>query len=443
MTHSLRKDILIERLAAFLAFGALLVVILLPCKPRLWVESLGDFKLVYASTATFLHSGDAYNLDGLGLVFQQNHVVPPASWYGHAPVYPPFTLVLLMPMLLLPMIPAAYVWASLSYLAVALASLRLTRYADAQFGLPLIFRLLIIALMAGSPLINFGLNLANLSVIASCLCIFAVTGPPQQSSRWKATALLGALLLKPHLAIWVVLALLVMPAKREAAPSSRALATQALFFFGALLTLLAAGLAFRHQLVPLLTSYGNMLHLEAAGGSMDPRNHFAIIIPAQITSLASLLGYWTASLRLIATLQVLTLAPLALALLYASFRASLEWRLLVVSGWVAFGFLVTYHRAHDGAILFLLLPWILARLRQRWWDGQAWSVTLLYGLFSIDIPPEFYQRLSAFAPLHALANLLLFRQVALASALLFLSLAILLLRANNLKPEPQNLGEQD
>lgn len=438
--QKLRKEILIERLAAFVAFASLLCVILVPSKPRLWQESLGDFKMVYASAAGLAHSGEAYSFAELTRVFKEGGVVKPESWYGHSPVYPPFTLLALSPLLLLPIVPAAYLWACLGYLAMALAAARLARYAGQFFGVPLGLRLLLIALMAASPLVSFGLDLANVSMVAACLCIFAATSTSSQHTWLHAVELAVALLLKPHLAFWVVLALFLLP-QRLYRSDERVLATKALAIFAALLAPMVAYLLLRHQLFSLLESYARVLRAEAAGGSMDVRDHQAMMIPAQITSLGSLLGYWIDSTRVRVVLQFALLLPLTLCLLWATLRARPEWKTVVIGAWAALGLLVTYHRAHDGTVLFLLLPWTLTRVWRRWYDGPGWTVIVLYALFSIGPTPTFFPWLSSLSHLHTIGQVLLFRQVALAAALLVVALVLILLRAAVLDLDPFFLGD--
>ncbi len=428
MLQGLRRENLIEQLAAFLAFACLMVVNLGPSQPRLWQESLGDFKLVYASAAARAETGDAYSLTELARVHRENGVVVPVSWFGHSPVYPPFTLLTLSPFLALSMVHAAYLWAALSYFAMGFAAYRLARYAARVFGLPLGLRLLLISLIAASPLVSFGLELANASVVAACLCIIAVTATEHQSSWVHACQLTGALLLKPHLALWIVFALLLLPQKMYG-NGERTLALRTFALFTGILLAMAAFLALRHELFPLLRGYVAVLQAEAAGGSMDVRAHQIIIVPAQITSLGLLLGYWIHSLTAIAVVQAVLLLLLICCLLRATLHAPAGWKPIVISAWATLGLSATYHRAHDGSVLFLLLPWLFARIRQRPSDGAAWTVLGLYAIFSVDLPPGFYHLAGTHPHLLPLSAMLLFRQVACAALLLLLTLVYLLLRA--------------
>ena len=434
-----RKENLLVRLAAFLAFASLMVVHLGPSQPRIWQESLGDFKLVYASAAALAETGHAYSFTELARVHRKNGVVVPVSWYGHSPVYPPFTLLALSPFLLLSMVHAAYLWAVLCYLAMAVASYRLAHYAHAVFGLPLAPQLLLISLMAASPLVSFGLELANASVVAAALCIIALTATERQSSWMCATELTCALLLKPHLAFWVVMALLLIP-RRTYGNGEHRLALRTLSIFASVLFAMVVFLALRHEFFSLIRDYVGVLRAEASGGSMDVRAREIMMIPAHITSLGSLLGYWIYSLRVVPVVQFLILIPIAGLLLLATRRAGPHWKPIVLSAWITFGFLVTYHRAHDGTVLFLMLPWIFGRLRQRLADGAAWMVLGLYTIFSVDIPPAFYHWVGVNAHLLPVTEFLMYRQVALATLLLALTLVFLLLRHSGPSPDPTESG---
>ena len=418
----------VEWLVALIAFGAQAMLLLVPSQPRTQQENLGDFKLVYASMAALAQSGQAYNVNALAQVNRDNGVVVPASWYGHSPVYPLFTLLALSPALLLPMVPAAFLWGAISYIAFAAASVRLARYADAHFGLPLWLRVLLICLISASPLVSFGLELANLSVVAACLCIYATTADPERGMWLPAAALVGALILKPHLAFWVVLGLALLP-RRTPSGNERGIAVRGIGLFSVSLIFTAVYLGAKHQLFTLLKDYVAMLRAEASSGRMNVHTRGIIMIPAQVTSLGSLLGYSPISDGALLWIQVILLLPLFLWLVRLSISMDSDRKSILISAWILFGLLVTYHSAHDGVALFLMLPWVLERLWRRWNDGAAWTVLVLYAFFSIDVPPVSYHWMSEFPPLHAIAIFLMFRQVALATLLLALTLTFILTQA--------------
>jgi hypothetical protein len=104
------------------------------------------------------------------------------------------------------------------------------------------------------------------------------------------------------------------------------------------------------------------------------------------------------------------------ALVWASLRLRGEvGRLQAVAGWCALGLTATYHRAADGTVLLVMLPWLAARWRARWWDGWAWAVVGAYA--AVSVGPDFPAMLAMRDHLRfgALEEFLLYRQGALAA----------------------------
>ncbi len=385
---------------------------------RAWEASASDFKTLYAAADCFRRHADPFNFPNIAAVFQTNQVVPPVSWYGHAPVYPPFTLAVIAPLTLIPMVQAIYVWMAISALAFVVAVFLLTCAASQLFQLSVAWRLALIALFAASPLLSFSLEMGNVSAVVAALSIAAVVFKQIRPRLLfvPPVALAVALLLKPHLALWVVAALFI---SRDA--RSRRLALASVGVFLAALLAIALWMAVHHQLDPEIASYRAMVHQEAAGGSMDPTKHEAVAVPAQITSLASLLGYWLSGASLMIATAALLLLGLA-TLTYASLTQETGNIFVQVGAWSAFGLLATYHRAHDGVVLLLLLPWILFRLRRSWKDPVG--LLLLSFSFLIGLGPSWdaYTKLAAWRGMTRIAHFLLFRQSAFVTALLLLLL---------------------
>ncbi len=417
----------LEFLASFLAVAGVIGSVLSGYHAREWQASASDFKTLYASAQCFRHHVNAYDFHNIAAVFQANRVVPPVSWYAHAPVYPPFTLAFLAPLTALPMVPAIFVWMALSGVALALAAFLLASAAGDLFQLALPWRLALIALFAASPLLSFSLEMGNVSAIAAALCIAAVI-LSQTSPRVRAVppvALAAALLLKPHLAVWVVLAFLISR-RRE----SRRLAGASLTLFLLALLTISLWMAAHHQLAPEIAAYRAMVQQEIAGGSMDPTNIETIAVAAQITSLASLLGYWLTRFPLtLANAALLTalfgtLLSLSLKLETKPFDSTL----LRVAAWSAFGLLATYHRAHDSLVLLLLLPWLLWRMQT---VRKYPMAVFLVGLLMLVGSGPSATAYGWFATKHGLAHIatfLLFRQSALITAMLVLALATVIVR---------------
>ncbi len=417
----------LEFLASFLAIAGVIGSVLSGYHAREWQASASDFKTVYASAQCLRHHIDAYDFHNIAAVFQANHVVPPVSWYAHAPVYPPFTLAILAPLTVLPMVPAIFVWMALSGVALALAAFLLASAAGDFFQLALPWRLALIALFAASPLLSFSLEMGNVSAIAASLCIAAVI-LSQASPQLRAVppiALAAALLLKPHLALWVVLAFLISRSRE-----SRRLAVASVMLFGVALLAIGLWMAAHHRFAPEIASYRVIVQQEVAGGSMDPTKIEIIAVAAQITSLASLLGYWLTGLPLnVANAALLT--ALFGTLTYLSLKIetkAFDSTSIQVAVWSTFGLLASYHRAHDSLILLILLPGLLWRMSKNRKDPV--SLFLVGLLFFVGSGPsaEAYSSLASQHGLAHIATFLLFRQSAVVATLFVLILIAVTVR---------------
>lgn len=198
----------------------------------------------------------------------------------------------------------------------------------------------------------------------------------RQESEWAAAVgLTAAFILKPHISLRVLLALPFINKN-----FGRKIAQRVALLFGALLAGVLIWMTVRHTLTMQLHSYGAMVHQELAGGSMDPGNRELLTIPAQISSLELLIGYWAPHARWLGLGSAIVLAALGALLAWASWRlrrTSADLRYHVAGAWCASGMIATYHRAHDGLVLLVLLPWLASRIRKNWADISAWWLLLL------------------------------------------------------------------
>ncbi len=406
-----------EALAALLALSAVMGCVLSGFHPATWQASGSDLKTLYASAELFRLHQDPYNFQNINAVFHANNVVPPASWYAHAPVYPPFTLAAISLMTWIPMVPAVYLWMALSTLALAAAAYALAVLTGEVFGLSRGWRLALIAVFAASPLISFGLEMCNVSPLVAALCMIAVVvaGRSSRLTGIAALCLSLGLLLKPHLAVWVLLGLLISRSRVD-----RRVAVAAGTISAAATLALGMWMAAHHLLRPDVTSYAHMVGVELSGGSMAPNNHELMAVAAQITSLTSLLGY--AFHGRLLTVVSGSLLLLAFAGLFAlSLRVSGRQpsaRLVRLAAWSAFGLIATYHRAHDGVFLLITLPLLLARLRTSWRAPFVWAFAALSFAMAFGPRWETMWWLATKPGLYHLANFLLYRQSPLAAALL-------------------------
>jgi hypothetical protein len=385
-----------------------------------------DFKTLYASIWCFTHRMNAYSFTALQKVYVANGVVQPEKWYGHAPVYPWTTLALLSPLSAIPMVPAAYVLIVLSAALLGGAVAELMRYAANNLPMSLPWRMAIAALCACGPLVGFGMDLGNVSVAASALCVLAFvrrnSEPPWIAARWRwmpSIALAAALILKPHLALWAAIAMLLLPER-----ATRNMVLRSLALVAGFSALVAAALAAVGMLGMETHAYLAMLTTETSGASsMSATSREVLPVVSQITSIASMIGFWIANSEVRAVLTGLALLVLGFLAIRQTRKVDSErGALLAVGMWSTLGLLATYHRAHDAVLLLLLVPWGLDRVRRAPLAWHAWTAALLYTAMSISVDLPIIVGWVANAPANSLLAFVLLRQVGLATILLFLVL---------------------
>ena len=414
------------------AVAGLLAAVWWGLKVQSWQGGASDFKTLYASSWCFAHNYDAYKVKDIEGVFEANGVVLPALWDGHRAVYPPFTLPLMVPMTLLPMVSAAYVWMGLSAMFVVWGVVILCMVARDFFGLPVGWRMAVIALCAAGPLLSFGLELANGSLVVTTLCFAAALAPSRLSTWQAATALAIAILLKPHLAVWMLIALLVSgDAVRE---KGSAVALRAIALCAGVAAATAAWLASQHMLGAQIDSYRTILWAETHRGSMSPAARDPLGIPEQITSLQSTLGYWWPNAYQRNVLSIVFCCLIAAILVWVGARmrwqgASAAQKVLYLGCWTGLGMIATYHRAHDAILLLVLAPWVIARLHRWLLDPAAWGVMGGYAAMSLGPTREQLDQFAGWSHLKELSLVIYYRQVPLATLLLELLLVYLMCRS--------------
>jgi Glycosyltransferase family 87 len=352
-----------ERVFALLIAGFFTFALLHGYSVRTSIVGGTDFKTVYASAWNLRHSLDAFRFENVTAVLRANGVTPPPTAYGHNAVYPPFTLALLVPITFIPLIPAVKLWAFAGCVAFSIALSALAQTAGEEFALGRGGRFLLIFFAVAYPVFTYATITQNVSLMASALALLAITGDDR---TWlRSAGLAVALLLKPHLAIWPALSLLLLPEK-----NGRRVAAQAVLICFAVIALGGLWMAFDHQLVLQMQSYLAALRAEVGSGSMSPTQRDVIPAGLQITALSSLVGFWQTNPAAINGICWTLLAGVATILLWSTIRIGrlaepvlARSRLIVAGAWCSFGMIATYHRAHDGLILLVLFPWIFANLK--------------------------------------------------------------------------------
>ncbi|HKO20132.1 MAG TPA: glycosyltransferase 87 family protein [Acidobacteriaceae bacterium] len=415
----------IDVLTAVVSAGGLTASTLYQAHMRTSSFAASDFKTLYASAWCFARGLDAYSIANLKQVFNHNGVVQPAVWYGHAPVYPWTTLALLAPLTALPMIPATYVAILVTGALLACAVAALMYYSAKYFKLELVWRIIIAVLCVSGPLLGFAMNMGNVSAAVCALCVLAFAMREKVSKRSRVRrwmpgiALAIAVLLKPHLAVWCAFGMLLLPER-----AARVVVIRAAALSGVFAVLTAAALAAFSKLGLQTLSYVSMLAAEnAAGASMSAASREPLPVVSQVVSLQSILGFWIGSPVARDALACLLLLVTGLLMARWTRRVdSPQGALLAVGAWCSLGMLATYHRAHDGSLLILLLPWIVARVRRTPLAWQAWGTLAPYCAMSISVDfPTVVSWLSAL-PSDSAFSFVLLRQAGLAELLLLMIL---------------------
>ena len=375
-------------------------------------------KTLYASAWCFAHGINAYSFENLRAVFQANHVVPPQTWFAHAPVYPPFTLALLAPSAAVSMTVAVYLNVILSAVLFAWALGSLLRYASRHFSLPWYALMAAVGPCAASPMLSFAFGVGNVSIAVSALARLAFLHRTSRHPWLCAAALAIGILLKPHLAIWIAFGMFCLLDAAARRIASRAIGIVALFSLGIGGVLAASG-----RLSLQFGGFLQMLHAEnSSGASMSAGSREVLPIFSQITSSSLIVGFWTTNTYIIAMVTILMLATM-LTILVRHIRHVRTERaaLLAIAAWSAFGLIATYHRNADTLILFLLIPWLFEHIAKRSLTWQPWVVSTMLLSMSVGPPLTDMAAWAATDPHDALRTFLMLRQAALTAVILTLA----------------------
>jgi hypothetical protein len=380
-----------------------------------------DLKTLYASVWCFVHGGNAYTFGNMQHVFSANGVGPPHSWFGHAPVYPPMTLALLGPLGSIRMIPALYAFVLLSAVLAALSLLALLKYSNQNFDLGFVPRLIMVGLFAGGPLLAFALSVGNTSVPCAALAILAFTCRKWYPPWWCGLALALAIVLKPHLAAWMFLGMLVLPER-----VARTVALWAAVLVAAFTMVVSMTLAYTGTLGMQSIAYLSMLHAESSvGSSMSQASREVLPVEAQITSVSSVLGFWRSGGSLVLLAGWILLLLIAILVIWQTRLVRNEsGASLAVGAWCALGLLVTYHRAADAIMLLVLLPWLMEKLRMSLRLWYAWAILAAYTALSIGPHIDMVMLWVRQAPANSVWSFLLLRQAGIADLLLVILLVV-------------------
>ena len=334
------------------------------------VQNPNDFVTLYAGAICITHACNPYSVPDLDkvLVNARGSSIR-QDWSDQLPVYPPTTLVLLLPLSLLSYKSATVLWYSLSLATYVFCLCWLFLFSSALGGTPLIVRVGLVLLGLHFPKMLQCLGFGNPSLIVTGLLLFCVFDEAEARKILRLICIAIACLLKPPLALPVV-ALVLFKNPKRTRDGWIATALLALIFVAlGLYTFIPTGMA--HWLLDLSQN----LALGERGG-MNPSLRGA---PSNtLLNIATLPGYFVTnpvSIRLISFAVVAALAILYLIALNR-LRKSALWEtrgyLLAVATLAVLTLLPVYHRFCDIGVLLLAVPWVVQGFSQR----PRWQVLL-------------------------------------------------------------------
>jgi glycosyl transferase family 87 len=333
---------------------------------------LWDFASVYSAARTWTHGGDPYDLGRVAATWRESGVFSKRDTSYWATVYPPTTLVMLVPLAELPVDAALVAWLAiiLALLVLQFAALADLTGLDRRDPRTL---LLVGASIVAAPL-QFGILSGQLSLPTISLCILAFWCSRRERKKLGGVLLGLACALKPQLAAGFGVYFLIRRRGK--------LVTLALISGGVICAVALAAMRFSHvnwlagwtQSIAASKQVGGVNDYSSANGFRD-----------EIIDLKMLLvgtGAGPVVLRIAIECIVIALFAVYLRLMGRDGERSERHELLVVAGIAALSLLPLYHRVYDAAFLTVALSWALAELdgSRR---GYAWAVLVPMALLLV------------------------------------------------------------
>jgi hypothetical protein len=284
------------------------------------------------------------------------------DWSDQLPVYPPTTLVLLLPLSLLSYKSATMLWYSLSLAIYVFGLCWLFLFSSALGETRLIVRVGVVLLGLHFPKMLQCLGFGNPSLIVTGLLLFCVFDEAESRKILRLVCIAIACLLKPPLALPLVALVLFKDPKR----------TRDGWIAAALLALIFLALGLYSLLPPGMAHWQLDLSQNLALGERGGMNPSLRGAPSNtLLNIATLPGYFMTnpvSICLISFAVVATLAVLYLIALNR-LRKSALWEtrgyLLAVATLAVLTLLPVYHRFCDIGILLLAVPWVVHEFSQK------------------------------------------------------------------------------
>jgi len=343
------------------------------------VENPNDFVTLYAGSICMTHTCNPYSVPDLDkvLVNARGSSVR-QDWSDQLPIYPPTTLILLLPLSLLSYKSATVLWYSLSLTVYVFGLCCLFLFSSTLRDTSLIVRVGMVLLGLHFPKMLQCLSFGNPSLIVTGLLLFSVFDKGESGKILRLVGIAIACLLKPPLALPLAALVLFKDARR----------TREGWIAAALLALVFLGIAF-YAFLPLgMTHWQLDLSQNIALGEQRGMNPSLRGGPSNtMLNIATIPGYFVtspASIRLISFVVVAGLAILYVIAL-SRLRRDALWEtrgyLLAVATLADLTLLPVYHRFCDIGVLLLALPWVVREFSQRPKWQASFSALLLALLY--------------------------------------------------------------
>jgi len=385
------------------------------------IRNPNDFVTLYAGSICMTHDCNPYNIPQLDsvLVSRRGTEIQQA-WFDQLPIYPPTTLVLLLPFSFLSYKAATVIWFVLSLGVYIVGVCWVCFWSPLLRGTPLLARGAFALLALHFPKMLQCLGFGNPSVMVTGLLLFAVFDARGERKLLRLIATLAACFLKPPMAIPVGMVMLLRESRSWREVWKIAALCLGAFVLVAACSYIPPGMArWPHDL-------GANLALGRQGG-MSPINR---VSPSNVLlNVANIPGYFTTSSLAIQAIAIGVVVPLTAMFVIAFYRMKDTggWNdrayLTAIATAAAITLLPVYHRFCDIGILLLVAPWIIRELfgTPRW---QAFVTVPVMG--ALYFSWERRIRLERFhGSIHSVIEFLYYR----GDALLVLFLACVLLSA--------------
>lgn len=334
------------------------------------IRNPNDFVTLYAGSICMMHECNPYSVPQLDsvLVSRRGTDVRQA-WFDQLPIYPPTTLVVLLPFSVLSYRTATLVWYVLS-LAVYIFGLCWVCFRSPFLrGAPLPARAAFALLGLYFPKMLQCLGFGNPSVMVTGLMLFAVFDGSERRRPLHVIAALLACFLKPPMAIFVAVVMLLREWRNWRETSKAVALCAAAFVLIGACSYIPGGM--RHWPSDLTAN----IALGQQGG-MSPENR---VSPSNVLlNVANIPGYFTSNYAIIQAVVIAVAAPLFVLFAIALYRMrnGSRWGersyLAAIATGAALTLLPVYHRFCDIGILLLVAPWVIREIHR----GARWQAII-------------------------------------------------------------------